>query len=59
MLDTGERVTGDAVIGADGIHSAMRRQLVGDGEPRVSGITVYRAVIPMERVPGSCGATRP
>jgi salicylate hydroxylase len=50
-LSSGEEVVGDAVIGADGIHSAVRRQLVGDGEPRVSGITVYRAVIPMERVP--------
>jgi salicylate hydroxylase len=51
VLTTGERVTGDAVIGADGINSALRRQLVGDGDPTVSGITVYRAVIPMERVP--------
>ncbi|WP_203722037.1 FAD-dependent monooxygenase [Streptomyces coelicoflavus] len=47
----GERITADAVIGADGIHSAIRHQLVGDGEPRVSGITVYRAVIPMRQVP--------
>lgn len=51
LLDTGERVTGEVVIGADGIHSAIRRQLVGDGAPRVSGITVYRTIIPMERVP--------
>ncbi|MFG1811938.1 FAD-dependent monooxygenase [Streptomyces sp. NPDC049040] len=51
LLGTGEEVAGDAVIGADGIHSAVRRQLVGDGEPRVSGITVYRTVVPMERVP--------
>ena len=51
VLTTGERVTGDAVVGADGINSALRRQLVGDGEPRVSGITVYRAIIPMDRVP--------
>ena len=50
-LEDGRRVTGAAVIGADGIHSAIRRQLVNDGEPRVSGITVYRAVIPMEDVP--------
>ncbi|WP_016909558.1 FAD-dependent monooxygenase [Streptomyces xiaopingdaonensis] len=47
----GERLTARIVIGADGLHSAIRRQLVGDGEPRVSGITVYRAVVPMERVP--------
>jgi 2-polyprenyl-6-methoxyphenol hydroxylase-like FAD-dependent oxidoreductase len=50
-LEDGGQVTGAAVIGADGIHSAIRRQLVNDGEPRVSGITVYRAVIPMEDVP--------
>jgi len=51
VLESGERVPGDALIGADGINSAVRAQLVGDGDPRVSGITVYRAVIPMERVP--------
>jgi len=51
VLTTGERVTGDAVVGADGINSALRRQLIADGDPRVSGITVYRAIIPMERVP--------
>jgi 2-polyprenyl-6-methoxyphenol hydroxylase-like FAD-dependent oxidoreductase len=51
VLHTGERATAAALIGADGIHSQIRRQLVGDGSPRVSGITVYRALIPMERVP--------
>jgi salicylate hydroxylase len=50
-LDTGEVVAGDAVIGADGIHSVIRRQMLDDGEPRNSGITVYRAIIPMETVP--------
>ncbi|MEW2412433.1 FAD-dependent oxidoreductase [Streptomyces sp. NPDC046866] len=51
LLEDGERITGDALIGADGIHSAIRAQLVGDGAPRNSGITVYRALIPMDRVP--------
>lgn len=51
-LASGERVHGAALIGADGIHSAVRGQLVGDGRPRVSGHTIYRSVIPMERVPG-------
>ncbi|WP_327305607.1 FAD-dependent monooxygenase [Streptomyces sp. NBC_01298] len=51
VLENGERVTGDAVIGADGIHSAIRGQLVGDGAPRNTGITVYRAIIPMEQIP--------
>ncbi|MET9885299.1 FAD-dependent oxidoreductase [Streptomyces sp. NPDC006430] len=51
LLADGGRITGDALIGADGIHSAIRAQLVGDGAPRNSGITVYRAIIPMEQVP--------
>jgi 2-polyprenyl-6-methoxyphenol hydroxylase-like FAD-dependent oxidoreductase len=35
---------GLALIGADGVKSAVRRQLVGD-EARVSGHVVYRAVV--------------
>ena len=40
----GERHRGLALIGADGVKSAVRRQYVGD-EPRVSGHVVYRAVV--------------
>jgi 3-hydroxybenzoate 6-monooxygenase len=50
-LASGQSVTGDALVGADGIRSAVRRAVVGDGEPRVSGHTIYRSVIPMEDVP--------
>lgn len=40
-----QRVRGDILVGADGIHSALRRQLhpVGD-EPRFSGRMLWRAV---------------
>ncbi|MCJ0868275.1 3-hydroxybenzoate 6-monooxygenase [Streptomyces sp. AP-93] len=51
LTDTGQRFTGDVLIGADGIRSAVRRQLIADGDPRVSGHTIYRSVIPMEKVP--------
>ncbi|NWF27078.1 3-hydroxybenzoate 6-monooxygenase [Streptomyces sp. PKU-EA00015] len=50
-LTSGEEVTGAALIGADGINSFVRKKLVGDGFPRVSGHTIYRSVIPMEQVP--------
>ncbi|UZJ29467.1 3-hydroxybenzoate 6-monooxygenase [Streptomyces endophytica] len=51
VLAGGERLTADALIGADGIRSTVRGQLLGDGDPRVSGHTIYRSVIPMAKVP--------
>jgi len=42
---------GAALIGADGLWSAVRAQLVGDGKPRVSGHIAYRAVLPTADVP--------
>ncbi|MDP3401445.1 MAG: 3-hydroxybenzoate 6-monooxygenase, partial [Brevundimonas sp.] len=51
ILADGERLRGRALIGADGLWSKVRRQLVGDGAPRVSGHTTYRSVIPADRMP--------
>ncbi|HYW63469.1 MAG TPA: 3-hydroxybenzoate 6-monooxygenase [Bradyrhizobium sp.] len=50
-LTSGERVTGSLLIGADGLWSNIRRQLISDGKPRVSGHTSYRSVIPTEEMP--------
>ncbi len=47
---------GDALVGADGLWSAVRPALVADGPPRASGHVAYRALIPMDRVtPAWCG----
>ena len=46
----GGHTTADLVIGADGVHSAVRRAVVRD-EPRFSGYSVYRGLIPAEVVP--------
>jgi len=46
----GDTHRGIALIGADGVKSAVRRQLVGD-EARVSGHVVYRAVIDKKDFP--------
>jgi 3-hydroxybenzoate 6-monooxygenase len=50
-LASGEAVEGAVLIGADGLWSNVRRQLVADGPPRVSGHTTYRSVIPTEHMP--------
>ena len=50
-LGNGESVKGAALIGADGLWSNVRRQVAGDGAPRVSGHTTYRSVIPTEQMP--------
>jgi 3-hydroxybenzoate 6-monooxygenase len=39
------------LIGADGLWSNIRKQVVDDGPPRVSGHTTYRSVIPTEEMP--------
>ncbi|MFD4670446.1 FAD-dependent oxidoreductase [Lentzea sp. NPDC058450] len=53
VLRSGDLVHGEALVGADGLRSAVRRQLVGDGDPQVSGHTTFRAVIPAQDVPDS------
>jgi 2-polyprenyl-6-methoxyphenol hydroxylase-like FAD-dependent oxidoreductase len=50
-LASGERVTGALLIGADGLWSNIRKQVISDGPPRVSGHTTYRSVIPTEEMP--------
>ncbi len=51
LLRNGQGVTGSMLIAADGLWSSIRKQLVGDGPPRVSGHTTYRSVIPTEQMP--------
>ncbi len=50
-VESGERIEGCALIGADGLWSRVRAQLLGEGKPRVSGHIAYRAVLPRAEVP--------
>lgn len=50
VLGNGEHVTGDVLVGADGIHSAIRARLVGDGPTTFSGKLVWRALVPGDRL---------
>jgi len=42
---------GAALIGADGVWSGVRAQVIGDGAPRVSGHVCYRGTLPMAEIP--------
>ncbi|WP_029256912.1 FAD-dependent monooxygenase [Rhodococcus erythropolis] len=54
---SGEEVRPGLVIGADGVHSVVRRSVVGNVPARESGICAFRALIPQSRAPEF--ATRP
>jgi 2-polyprenyl-6-methoxyphenol hydroxylase-like FAD-dependent oxidoreductase len=50
-LASEDAVTGSLLIAAVGLWSNIRKQVVADGPPRVSGHTTYRSVIPTEQMP--------
>ncbi|WRT67529.1 uncharacterized protein IL334_004501 [Kwoniella shivajii] len=52
VLEGGERITGDIMIGCDGIGSRVRKHILGDAnpEPVYSGIAVIGAVTPASTV---------
>ena len=47
----GDPVSAKIVIGADGVHSVVRESLFGAAKPEFCGITAWRGVLPIERVP--------
>lgn len=49
-LSDGTAVAADLVVGADGIRSVTREQIAAD-RPRYSGQTIYRGLVPADRVP--------
>ncbi|HEX4075812.1 MAG TPA: FAD-dependent monooxygenase, partial [Candidatus Acidoferrales bacterium] len=50
QFENGESVTVDALIGADGIHSSVRRILFGGENPRFTGCVAYRGLVAAERL---------
>ena len=48
----GSEVEADVIVGADGIHSAVRESLFGPDAPRFTGKICYRSVVALDAVPG-------
>ncbi len=46
----GARTEADMVVGADGIHSTVRENILGSESPRFSGHVAYRGLVAAERV---------
>lgn len=49
----GTEVEGDALLGADGLLSAVRQQLLGDGPPQPVGDLAYRAMLDAGALPAA------
>jgi salicylate hydroxylase len=50
-LEDGRKVEGAALIGADGLRSAVRAGLVTEGEPVPIGYVAHRTIVPMQELP--------
>lgn len=46
-LEDGSEVAGDVIVGADGLHSVIRTQMLGPDRARYTGNTAWRAVVPV------------
>jgi salicylate hydroxylase len=49
-FDNGARIKADVLVGADGIHSAVRAALFGEEPPRFAGCVAYRGLVPVEHL---------
>lgn len=50
-LESGERVRGEVLVGADGVHSRIRRALFGQSDAQFTGCVAWRGLVPRDKLP--------
>lgn len=50
QVDSGEALSAELLVAADGIQSILRQQMHGNTAPRFTGNVAWRAVIPLEKL---------
>ena len=51
VFEDGGRAEGDVLVGADGLHSVIRKQLFGEAKARFTGQVAWRGLVPMDSLP--------
>lgn len=51
QLSDGTVQEADALLAADGVHSVLREQLLGEDKAQFTGLLAWRGLVPMERIP--------
>ena len=54
----GAQIEGDLLVGADGVWSTVREQLLRDGPPRLTGHLAYRAMLRTDALPAATRANQ-
>ena len=51
QLSDGSVHEADALLAADGVHSVLREQLLGEDKAQFTGLLAWRGLVPMDRIP--------
>lgn len=56
ITEDGQRIAGDALLAADGVHSALRQAAFGAGPAEFTGLMAWRGVVPCQALPEALSA---